>query len=327
MKDKKHVSRENVTHIYTHEYLTNRKGITLVSLIITIIVMVILAGIALLFTIGEEGVIEKVQTSIKKHKLEQIQEEVKLKYAEEKSKGGKVIASKLAEKIEALSSEKYEEIQNIIIGNDCIYYTIELNDKEYKIEIENGDINEYVDDIDYYGKTRETLIPGDDFSIGTEKFKVFSKTDTEIKAMPYYNLKLDETPIKQVTAETADLALKSIFSTGLYWVQGQDEINMNDSKNNIQQYIIEYKNSLIALNAPIDIEVRAARYSELTEVGVSNSMRNPGQCDRFWTGSGYGSYPSAVWYVGILGGFNDNYGYAVYTQERGVRPIIIIPMK
>ena len=41
--------------------MKNNKGITLVSLIVTIIVMVILAGIALVFSVGEGGIIERSQ--------------------------------------------------------------------------------------------------------------------------------------------------------------------------------------------------------------------------------------------------------------------------
>ena len=41
--------------------MKNQKGITLISLIITIIVMMILAGIALSFSVGENGVITKAE--------------------------------------------------------------------------------------------------------------------------------------------------------------------------------------------------------------------------------------------------------------------------
>lgn len=64
MKNESYESFEAVTHI--HVYLANRKGITLVSLIITIIVMVILAGIALVMIIGEDGIISKVEDAKEK---------------------------------------------------------------------------------------------------------------------------------------------------------------------------------------------------------------------------------------------------------------------
>ena len=41
--------------------MKNNKGITMIALIITIIVMLILAGVALSFTIGEDGVINKAE--------------------------------------------------------------------------------------------------------------------------------------------------------------------------------------------------------------------------------------------------------------------------
>ena len=49
-------------------------GITLISLIITIIVMIILAGIALSFSVGENGIVNKTQTALMENERSEIEE-------------------------------------------------------------------------------------------------------------------------------------------------------------------------------------------------------------------------------------------------------------
>ena len=49
-------------------------GITLISLIITIIVMLILAGIALTFSVGEKGIIERTQLAIREKERAEVEE-------------------------------------------------------------------------------------------------------------------------------------------------------------------------------------------------------------------------------------------------------------
>lgn len=59
---------------HTHGYLTNRKGITLITLIITILVMLILATVTINFVVREDGLITKAQNAIKKHEQKEILE-------------------------------------------------------------------------------------------------------------------------------------------------------------------------------------------------------------------------------------------------------------
>lgn len=142
--------------------------------------------------------------------------------------------------------------------------------------------------------------------------------------MPYYNLKLSETPIKQAISEDTYLTAGIIgFSTEVYWIQGEDSIDMNDSRNLIQQYITAYKNTLEELGVE-GIEVRAAKYSELTANGVIHTMINPGRIGEFWTTSGHPNIADKVWYISESG-FVYSTNYNEDNYKRGVRPIIIIP--
>ena len=46
---------------------TSPKGITLIALVITIIVLLILAGVTINMVLGEDGIIEQAQAASRKH--------------------------------------------------------------------------------------------------------------------------------------------------------------------------------------------------------------------------------------------------------------------
>ena len=188
-----------------------------------------------------------------------------------------------------------------------------INGKTYRYNPITGKTEEYLDPFNYGIKTKATITPGDDIAIDTEKFKVFAVTETEIKAMPYYNLKLDSNPIKQATAETASSAGTIAFASTNYWTQGDNEINMSDSRNNIQQYITAYKNTLESLGVE-EIEVRPHRNNERA------NYTNPSGVGTFWSGSSNPDHPEGLMYVNKNLGYYNDY----YYKPKGVRPIIII---
>lgn len=78
--------------------LNKNKGITLIALVITIIVLLILAGIATLT--GENGLLSKATTAKEETKKAEIREEIELAIAaiqaEELQKGNKVTLETLA---------------------------------------------------------------------------------------------------------------------------------------------------------------------------------------------------------------------------------------
>ena len=67
------------------------KGITLVALVLTIIVLLILAGVAISFTIGEEGIFRKAQDASKLYENAQENEMISLEeisnYIDDVNKG------------------------------------------------------------------------------------------------------------------------------------------------------------------------------------------------------------------------------------------------
>lgn len=62
--------------------MKSNKGITLIALIITIIVLLILAGVTIALTVGNNGVITKAQGAQKKQSLATFKEQIELKLAE-----------------------------------------------------------------------------------------------------------------------------------------------------------------------------------------------------------------------------------------------------
>ena len=74
--------------------LNKNEGITLIALVITIIVLLILAGISIATLTGENGLLSKATTAKEETKKAEIREEIELAIiaiqAEELSKGNKV---------------------------------------------------------------------------------------------------------------------------------------------------------------------------------------------------------------------------------------------
>ena len=52
----------------------NNKGITLISLVVTIIILLILVGVALKLTLGENGIFNRAQDSTERYEIAQILE-------------------------------------------------------------------------------------------------------------------------------------------------------------------------------------------------------------------------------------------------------------
>ena len=312
--------------------MKNKNGITLIALVITIIVLLILAGVSISLVMGDNGILKKAQGAVNKYSEAEIVEQIKLAYsAYQMAKAGGT--SETAQKfIEDRLKEAFED-ENLTVNtkNDKVVVNTIVN-SEPKIFIykpNTGESYEYIDPFDYGTKTRETLAPGDDITLGTEKFMVFSKTDTEIKAMPYYNLvtvTADSTVRQGPAVSGVSTEISSKFSTGSYWPKGEDAVDMADSRNLIQQYIMAYKTTL-ERTIKEGIEVRAAKNSELNSAGVTNIMRNPGQLGTFWLGSGSTQYAYGNRIItDNASGYLDEYNGACDYNSFGIRPIIIIQL-
>lgn len=113
--------------------IKNKNGITLIALIITIIILLILAGVAIARLGGENGLMTKTKQSAKKYEIAQAKEKIEIKVIEFKSSN---IENSTLEEFEKYLSE---DIQNSVYGIEKIYN--DLN------EIENFKITDL--DIQY----------------------------------------------------------------------------------------------------------------------------------------------------------------------------------
>ena len=63
--------------------MRNQRGITLVALVVTIIVLLILAGVSLSLVMGNQGILNQATTAVETDKVAKAKEEVELLVAEE----------------------------------------------------------------------------------------------------------------------------------------------------------------------------------------------------------------------------------------------------
>ena len=274
--------------------LKSMNGITLVSLIVTIIILLILAMVSISL-IMNNGIITKSKTAVDKYSEEEIGEQMKLAYSEYQM-------SKFTSDSQDLDQIIKIKLENIYGAGNVDIISLEENivikvnsngdQKFYEYNPSTSKSKKLQKGINYNGKIPSEIQPGDDITIVTEKFKVFAVADGKIKAMPYYNITLTDKPVQSKNAG------KITFSSANYWIQGDDQIDMSDSRNNIQKYITAYKTTLEILGIN-EITVRAAKYSELSAEGITNGLKNPGQSAYYWTCSSRSDEVNGVWAVAV----------------------------
>ena len=107
--------------------MKNQKGITLISLVITIVVLIILAGVAINMTLGENGIFTKAQEAKRLQTIGAAKEQIGLEILE-----AQIEAIDNNEELEQSQVEtivaKYGELQ---ADGD----TIILNDTEYEVSL------------------------------------------------------------------------------------------------------------------------------------------------------------------------------------------------
>lgn len=98
--------------------MKKEKGITLIALIITVIVMLILAGVAVNLSIGDNGIFKKTQEASEISKKASIKEELELKIADlefEKLKQGQILTKEdIVENLPQMGVEVTEQTDTAI---------------------------------------------------------------------------------------------------------------------------------------------------------------------------------------------------------------------
>ena len=112
------------THTHTNS-LKNKKGITLVALVVTIVVLLILAGVSINLVLGENGLITKAQEAKRKSHEESIKEQVDMalaSYQLEKAKNGEIssLEDNKIENLEIIEENPSEDVKFIAKADDRI---------------------------------------------------------------------------------------------------------------------------------------------------------------------------------------------------------------
>lgn len=112
----------------------NSKGITLIALVITIIVLLILAGVSIATLMGEGGILSKATKAKTNTEEAQIIEEVNLAVTEirmEELHEGKKFSNK------EFSEQLSDKLEGVVIG-EITDEKIKIEYKDYELEIDNG---------------------------------------------------------------------------------------------------------------------------------------------------------------------------------------------
>ena len=307
------MNKKSTLRSVANNYLTHpneRKGITLIALVITIIVLLILAGVTIVTLTGDNGLLQKSGEAKNKTTGAEIGEQLKLVYAEYQI-GQYQTPVDIQERLQ----EIYGPNTTAELSDGKLI--VSINGKEYQYDTKTGKSGEYINPINYGTKTKSTIEPGDDITIGeTEKFKVFSVLNGVIKAIPYYNITLTtNNPIQSSSAGVTPFYDWPKMPVGEY------DVDMDNQENYLQQYILAYKKTLEDMGVS-GFEVRAPIKSELTMEGITSELRNPIQSQGYWIGTHKASaYTYQFYYVRQNGNVDDNNNY---NNQYGVRPIIII---
>lgn len=127
----------------------NKRGITLIALIITIVVLLILAGVSMNAIVGDNGIIRNAQKSKVEAEKAQFIEEAQIVYVESGGIENKESSSIVLERIKEVLDEKNEYKGKIKkVKNDGL---TEFNLKD-KIELRLKETKEI--EIEHYGENR-----------------------------------------------------------------------------------------------------------------------------------------------------------------------------
>lgn len=113
--------------------MKNSKGITLMALVITIIVLLILAGITIGALTGNNGIIKQAQTAKTNTERSDIEEQINVMVVESMKRTGNVEKDVLLEKLDTLPKGK-----EIIDSDDKIY--VIYPEYDFEIDIGSGDV-------------------------------------------------------------------------------------------------------------------------------------------------------------------------------------------
>ena len=320
--------------------LKERKGITLIALVITIIVLLILAGISIATLTGQNGILTQAQNAKTTTENKSAEEKVKLAIMAARADDGTLTVEKLRTEL-----AKYEGT----VEGDTSSVTAKVDGKTFTVD-EKGNV-------ELAGSESVKIKPGTVVSLTstkgtTEEFYVLSYDERtqEAKALAKYNLmvggiyenggtRTDCVDTNETNYGLQDESMKGYvsglgrrgtvaFSDSRYWddtytPQGSSSYPwVYDSKSDLYQDVESYK--ILLGNTDKVSEVSLASYEDINALWSTKDQNKWLYSTSYWLGSAYSSSNSNVWHVRTDDNFYSNDCY--YDNLYGVRPVITVNM-
>ena len=179
--------------------LKNERGITLVALVITIIVLLILAGVTLSMVMGESGIFGKANSAKEKNQLSNAEETIRLAVLENKVKNVSGEVALTNDQLKEEIAKKLTEQGYTVSGSTVTYYGDKTIDIENYLEKES--------------KTYTAYNVGDQVTVGEENFYVIKASSASEENVTL----LAEKNIDTTTMAQSDSANTIAFSSTNYW--------------------------------------------------------------------------------------------------------------
>ena len=283
----------------------NEKGITLVALVITIIVLLILAGVTLAMVMGDSGIFGKANSAKEKTQLSNAEETIRLEVLENQVKSKAGDASLTNDQLKEEIAKKLTEQGYTVSGSTVTYY------EDKTIDIEN------------YLEKDSTYNVGDKVMVGGENFYVIKASSASEEKVTL----LAEKNIDTTTMVQSDSANTIAFSSTNYWknIEGITyPYNLNGVETSVSTDVI---NIAKAYGTAKGGEGRLMTVEEVVALGGSMDAHSTESCPswintaNFWLGSALGT--GGVW--GVYGEYSGLDGYSFGIDNNfGVRPVIEI---
>ena len=339
----------------TKELKQGQEGITLIALVITIIVLLILAGVSIAMLTGNNGILTQANKAKTLTTNKSAEEKVKLAIMAAKSQSEDANLD-----LEKLKTEVTTNYGGQVDGG-AFPAKVTIDGKSFTVASEGN-----VEFKENKKPGTVTIIDGNGKNIGDkiaitstkgteEKFYVLSYNEStqKAKALAEWNLMVggiyadndsDDNKIEDVNINAAkyglqDEAMKGLvrgqekkgtvkFSSSKYWddtytPQGSSSYPwVYNNKSNLYQYLEAYK-TLLGNTSKVS-EVSLASFEDINALWP-NKSKYPWLCNTtFWLGSTAGTSSTYVWFVYANGGRDS--GYFNYSCYYGVRPAITIDM-
>ena len=299
------------------------KGITLIALVITIIVLLILAGVSIAMLTGQNGILTQAQKAKTTTENKNAEEKVKIAVmaARSQSDTAALDANKLKEEIENQGGTA----ETTVIGFPV---TATIDGKSFTIDASGN--------VEFEGKIGPgTVISLTSTSNTTEEFYILSYDENtkKAKALAKYNLKVGtnykgNTKINDIDTTEPGYGLQDsnmggyitghqqnngtlAFSNSKYWddtytPQGKNPWVYNN-KSNLYKYVELYK-SLLGNNGKVS-EVSLASYEDINALWSNQSNRTWLCSTSYWLGSAYSSDAKSIWTI-----FNGGFRFAAISS-------------